>query len=101
MSAIPITLTGRETVARETCAFHFAKPPEFSFKAGQTIDLLLAGSSDALRHTFSIVSAPHEPDLVIATRMRDSEFKRALAQRPVGATLAMEGPFGSMTLHGD
>jgi len=36
---------------------------------------------------------------VIATRMRDTPYKRALAQLAPGAAVRFEGPFGSMTLH--
>jgi len=105
MPAFSTTLARREEIARDTAAFHIAKPAALRFKPGQALDLILprAGTSDAqdLRHTLSIVSAPHEPDLVVATRMRDSEYKRALAQLRPGAPLALEGPFGSMTLHSD
>jgi ferredoxin-NADP reductase len=54
-----------------------------------------------VRHTFSIVSAPFENELVIATRMRDSAFKHALGALPEGAGLAIEGPFGSLLRRAD
>jgi hypothetical protein len=47
------------------------------------------------RHTFSIASAPFKDELVVATRMRDSAFKRALGALPIGIGVAIEGPFGS------
>jgi len=34
-------LLSRSSVAEGTMAFHFAKPSEFSFKAGQAADLTL------------------------------------------------------------
>jgi ferredoxin-NADP reductase len=85
-------------------AFRLAKPDGFTFKPGQAIDLVLpalekAGDLQAARHTFSIVSAPFEPELVIATRMRDSAYKRELKALPALATARIEGPFGSLTLH--
>lgn len=105
MPAFSTTLARREEIARATAAFHIAKPAALRFKPGQALDLILprARTSDApeLRHTLSIVSAPHEPELVVATRMRDSEYKRALAQLQPGSPLTIEGPFGSMTLHSD
>jgi ferredoxin-NADP reductase len=52
-----------------------------------------------MQHAFSLVSAPFEQDLIIATRMRDSAFKRALAAAPVGTRVTLDGPFGSLTLH--
>ena len=47
----------------------------------------------------SIASAPHETDLMIATRMRDTGFKRALSALPIGSQIAVQGPFGDFTLH--
>lgn len=90
-------LLRRETVAEGTMAFHFDKPDGFDFKPGQAIDLVLGSE----RHAFSLVGAPFEPDLAIATRMRDSAYKKALAALPIGAAVGIEGPFGSLTLHRD
>jgi ferredoxin-NADP reductase len=97
-------LLGREQVAHGTMSFHLDKPAGFHFKPGQAIDVVLhSATADAqsARHTFSIVSAPYEDELVFATRMRDSAFKRALGALPVGASVAIEGPFGSLTLHNE
>ena len=98
-------LQGREQIANGTMAFHFEKPIGFSFKAGQAMDIVLpdlpAADAQSARHTFSIVSAPFENELTIATRMRDSAFKRALGALPVGSNIEIEGPFGSLTLHND
>ena len=78
-------LQGREEIASGTMAFHFEKPAGFSFKPGQAIDVVLldppTADAQSARHTFSIVSAPFENELVVATRMRDSAFKRALKAR--------------------
>ncbi|HEX4943622.1 MAG TPA: FAD-dependent oxidoreductase [Usitatibacteraceae bacterium] len=105
MTIHDVTLAAREEVAEGTMAFHFAKPAGFVFKPGQAIDLILPGLPDAngqpSRHAFSIVSAPFERDLVVATRMRDSAFKRALGAMPIGAPVQVDGPFGSLTLHND
>jgi ferredoxin-NADP reductase len=98
-------LRGREQVAHGTMTFHFDKPAGFEFKPGQAVDVVLleAPGTDpqSARHTFSIVSAPFENELVVATRMRDTAFKRALGALPIGAGIAIEGPFGSLTLHND
>ena len=100
-----VKLAAREDVAEGTMAFHFDKPPGFTFKPGQAIDLVLPGepASDAQnrRHTFSIASAPFEDELAVATRMRESAYKRMLGALPAGAVLRLEGPFGSFTLHND
>lgn len=97
-------ILGREEVAQGTMAFHLAKPAGFDFRPGQAFEIQLPGavpgeSKEERCHAFSIVSAPHESELVFATRMRDSVYKRALLALPVGAELDIDGPFGSLTLH--
>ena len=92
-----IALRRREQVAEGTFAFHFDKPAGFSHQAGQNALFTLGRES----RTFTIASAPHEPELMIATRMRDSAFKRALAELPIGGKLQMDGPAGLMVLHED
>ena len=61
-------------------AFHFDKPAGFVFKAGQFGDFTLINprETDAEGNIrgFSLASAPYEPDLMFATRMRDTAFKR-------------------------
>jgi ferredoxin-NADP reductase len=102
MTIHDVRLIGREGIAEGTVAFHFTRPAGFAFKAGQTIDLTLPAMADAggdARHTFSLVSAPHESQLTIATRMRASAYKRTLGSLPIGAPAGLEGPFGSLTLH--
>lgn len=103
MSTHEVRLTRREEIAEGTMAFHFAKPAGFSFKPGQAIELGLiepAGSgADDNRHAFSLACAPYENELVVATRMRDSPYKKALKELPVGSAMLIDGPFGSLTLH--
>ena len=100
-----VRLEGTDQVANGTMAFRFSRPAGFDFRPGQAIDLVLpaleGGDPAAARHAFSIVSAPHEPDLVVATRMRDSAYKRALKALPVYAMAKIDGPFGSLTLPKD
>lgn len=101
-TTLQTTLHGREEIAAGTMAFHFGKPAGFEFRAGQAIELLLAdpgGAPQDVGHAFSIVSAPHEDELVIATRMRDSAYKKALKAMAPGAAARIDGPFGSLTLH--
>lgn len=105
MTSYKVRLQAREDVAEGTMAFHFEKPSGFSFKPGQAIDVILIAppttDTQSARHTFSIVSAPFHDELVVATRMRDSAFKRALKSLPIGSPAKLEGPFGSLTLHSD
>jgi ferredoxin-NADP reductase len=98
-------LLRRETVAEGTMAFHFARPAGFAFEAGQNVQLTLLDppetDSQGPSRTFTIASAPHEPDLMIATRMRDSAFKRTLKTAAVGLKATIDGPNGVMVLHED
>jgi len=48
---------------------------------------------------FSIASAPHEEMLMIATRMRDTAFKRVLGSMPVESQVRVEASFGDLVLH--
>jgi ferredoxin-NADP reductase len=96
-------LVQREELALGTMAFHLSKPAGFEFRPGQAFEIQLPGVDAAAgedrAHAFSIVSAPHEHELVFATRMRDSAYKRSLAALSLGAELLIDGPFGSLTLH--
>ncbi|MGQ0655267.1 MAG: FAD-dependent oxidoreductase [Betaproteobacteria bacterium] len=98
-------LARRETVAEGTMAFHFERPQGFSHEAGQNaiFTLIDPPETDAQgpARPFTIASAPHEPDLMIATRMRDSAFKRALRNAPLGLKMRVDGPGGVMVLHED
>jgi ferredoxin-NADP reductase len=96
-------LRNREQIAGGTMAFHFDKPQGFEFRPGQAIDITLLNPSETDAEgdirTFSIVSAPFDPDLMIATRMRDTAFKRTLRSIPLGTQVKIDGPSGSFTLH--
>src|SRR5688572_26621789 len=101
MPSYQVSLAGREQVAEGTVAFRFEKPAGFSFNAGQAVVLELLDPPTAdgqKRRTFSLVSAPFESELVIATRMRDTAFKRALNALPDGASMKLIGPLGQFTL---
>jgi ferredoxin-NADP reductase len=89
MSRFRTQLRRRELVAEQMMAFYFERPAGFQFKAGHSLDLTLidppeTGAEENTR-TFSIASAPHEADLVIATRMRNSAFKRVVASAPIAS----------------
>lgn len=97
-----VALRKREIVARDTLALVLDKPPGFAFRAGQAVDVSLIDPAEmdarGPRRAFSIVSAPHEDHILLATRTRDSAFKRVLGAIPIGARVQVEGPFGSLTL---
>jgi ferredoxin-NADP reductase len=97
------TLVGKKEIADGTLAFYFSKPADFSYKAGQSVDLTLIGEpvvdSTGNSRSFSLASAPHEKDLMIACRMRDTAFKKRLGELPIGSEVVLDGPFGSFYLH--
>ena len=96
-------LKSREQVAEGTMAFHFDRPAGFDFQGGQSVDMTLVNppetDDEGNIRTFSIVSPPHEKELMFATRMRDSAFKRSLKSVPLGTEVKIDGPMGSFTLH--
>jgi ferredoxin-NADP reductase len=101
MPSYQVRLVGREPLAEGTLAFRLEKPAGFAFRAGQAVVLELLDpppGDGQKRRTFSLVSAPFERTLAIATRMRDSAFKRALNALPEGASVKLVGPVGQFTL---
>jgi ferredoxin-NADP reductase len=96
-------LLNRVEVAEGTMAFHFEKPPQFDFKPGQSADVTLSNppetDSEGNTRTFSIASSPFENQLMFATRMRDTAFKRSLKKVPLGTDVKIDLPMGSFTLH--
>ena len=98
-------LTGKREIAKDTLALSVSKPDGFNFVAGQAIyvvmpDLEKADANGRIR-TFSISSAPQEPELEIATRLTDTSFKRHLMAAGPGAVVQVEGPYGDLSLHDD
>ncbi|HMF02397.1 MAG TPA: FAD-dependent oxidoreductase, partial [Terriglobia bacterium] len=103
VSAYASRLLNRVEVAEGTMAFHFEKPTGFDFKPGQSADLTLLNppetDAEGNVRTFSIASAPFEDQLMFATRMRDTAFKRSLKKVPLGTVVKMDSAMGSFTLH--
>ena len=98
-------LKRRDSLCNGTIGLCFGKPEGFQFKPGQfanfTLDSAIATDADGGTRTLSIASAPHEKDLMVAMRMRDTGFKRVVSALPIGAPFFLEGPFGDLTLHRD
>lgn len=102
-SGFTTPLITREEIAQDTMAFHFAKPSRFEFRAGQSIDMTLLNppetDEEGNARAFSLASAPFDGDLMIATRLRDTAFKRTLRTAALGLQVKIEGPSGSFVLH--
>ena len=103
MAGYQSRLLSRVEVAQDTMAFHLEKPTGFDFKPGQSVDLTLMNppetDSEGNTRTFSIASAQFENQLIFATRMRDTAFKRSLKRVALGTVVKMDSAMGSFTLH--
>jgi ferredoxin-NADP reductase len=93
MTSYQCIRTDHEEVAERTISFHFEKPADFQVKARQLMDSQAAGRA------FPIASAPYYGELLVATRVGNSAFKRVLAGLPFGTELKLEGPMGPISLH--
>jgi ferredoxin-NADP reductase len=98
-------LKDRKTLCKGTTALYFEKPDGFEFRAGQFANFTLlksvATDPGGSTRSLSIASAPYEKGLLVAMRMRDTDFKGAVNTLPIGSPLLLQGPFGHFTLHKD
>jgi ferredoxin-NADP reductase len=96
-------LLSRVEVAEGTMAFHFEKPAHFDFRPGQAADVTQSNppetDMEGNTRTFSIASSPFENELLFATRMRDTAFKRSLKKVPLDTAVTISPATGSLTLH--
>ena len=103
MSTYPVKLKARKEIAQGTMGFWLERPAGFEFKPGQAMEVKLINppetDGEGNARAFSIASAPHEPDLLVATRMRDTAMKRCLGKLAPGTTVELDGPFGDLKLH--
>jgi ferredoxin-NADP reductase len=79
---------------------------EVDFRAGQYFFVTLPdiGHQDdkGLRRHITVVTSPNERGILgLATRMRDSAFKRTLGELPVGTDVDVEEPKGDFTIPDD
>jgi ferredoxin-NADP reductase len=104
MAPCEVILKARKTLCDGTSAFYLERPSHFEFKAGQFANFTLLEPAEigpeGNTRSLSLASAPYEKDLMVAMRMRNTAFKRALGALPAGARILLQGPFGNLTLHG-
>jgi ferredoxin-NADP reductase len=102
-----MTLVDRQRIARDTMAFWFdATDTGFAFRPGQHADFIFAYPDTAGRRegsrTFSIASSPLDKgSIMIAMRMRKTEFKTELMAAALGTAFVVSRPRGSFSLHTD
>jgi ferredoxin-NADP reductase len=95
-------LISSEEIAEDIMAFQFEKPEGYQFTAGQFCFLNLPdmGFHDerGLRRHLSIASSPLERELLFATKMSESAFKRTIRTMTAGMTITVEPPLGFLAL---
>lgn len=102
MPIYKVKLKNKQEIASGTMAFHFEKPGGLTYKSGQFADYTIINPSenDAEGNVrgFSMASAPYEDEIMFATRMRDTAFKRNLKTMAIGTEFTLDAPYGSFTL---
>ncbi len=98
-----VKLIKKEDIANGTMAFHFERPAGFTYRAGQFCDITLLDPPETDKEGnirgFSLANAPYEEGIMVATRMRDTAFKRVLKDLPIGTEVEFDAPYGDFTLH--
>lgn len=102
MANFALTFKSKSQIADGTWAFHFEKPADFVFEAGQYVALVLprlaAPDKRGPVRSLSISSAPCEDDLMFAVRITDSGFKQTLMTLEPGEVAQATKPIGHFTL---
>lgn len=105
MASFEARLLHREQIAENSLALRFSRPAGYDYLPGQSLMLTLVDppQTDAKGNSreLSFASAPHEHDLLLAVRMRDTAFKRVLGALPIGAAVFISEPEDGMQLHRD
>lgn len=105
MPIYKLKLIKQETIANQTILFTFEKPEGFQFQAGQYGGFTLINpeftDDHGITRRFSLISAPDDPSLCIATRIQTSAFKRNLQNMQPGQEIKFAGPTGNFILHED
>jgi ferredoxin-NADP reductase len=100
-----LILSDKRDIAENTKAIWFQPEKPLRFTTGQFGDFTLVDppftDERGNTRTFSFASTPESDRIMIATRMRDSAFKRSLEKLPIGTPVQLMGPMGSFTLHKD
>lgn len=91
---IVLRVVERRTESATAESLFFERPRGFSFDPGDWIDIRFPSPDLAVGRTYSISSAPSEPDLRITYRHGVTPFKRALRVTEPGDTLLIT-QFGS------
>jgi ferredoxin-NADP reductase len=91
-----VRLISRAMVAENTLALTIEQPQDFNFDAGQNITISLPGEHASDLREFTIASAPYEKDLMIAMRVRNTDFKNACYALKLGSVIDVRYPAGAL-----
>ena len=93
-------LLNKKEICRGTWEFTLAKPADAVHQAGQHITVklprLLHEDPKGPQRTFTLASAPHEADWLLATRMTGSGFKKTLLDLSLNTEVEVSGPMGGL-----
>jgi ferredoxin-NADP reductase len=100
------TVTEKREVARGTLFFVFDAGERFDFRAGQyfwveVLDPPYTDDRGSRRHISVVLSPTEGGRLGLATRLRDTAFKRSLAELEIGDEVDVEPPKGDFQLPED
>jgi len=96
-----LTLEATEVKARGSFLFRFDRPENFSFQAGQSIEVRFPRDSRTESRTFSIASAEQDPFIEIVTRDTGSDFKKRMLEMKPGDQVIASAAGGLLTLPED
>lgn len=100
--AVIIKFKKKVKVSEDVFTFHFTKPANYKYKAGEYLKIKLPidkTDDRGINRYFTISSSPFDPDLTITTRIVKSTFKKSLANLKPGAKIKIRGPWGEITLN--
>jgi ferredoxin-NADP reductase len=93
---------GRQRLAGDVAVLRLEKPEGFQFTAGQwcllTVPAMGFEDERGLRRPLSIASSPLEKELLFATKLSDSAFKRTISEMPPLTAVTLEAPRGDLVL---
>jgi len=107
MAKYLLALKDRREVAKDTMAFWFdTLDSGYTFRAGQHAAFTLVDppetDGEGNGRTLSFATSPNnQGSFMVAMRMRDTAFKRALRAIPIGTNVKVSASMGSFTLHRD
>ena len=88
-------LISRRWLSQRAFELELRRPPDFIFKPGQTIQLVL---NDQKRY-YSLVSAPNDPTLLLCINFIEKGYVSSfLASADIGVEFGFSGPHGYFTL---